>query len=93
VSEQNINVVALAQLAEVKGQLQQISQQLHMNSEATNRRIDDLRHSVEGRLAGHESRLGTLERNERGTAIRVAGIAAGASALVSAAVALAKGAN
>lgn len=89
--EADINAIALAQLAEVKGQLTQIATQLSLSTDATNRRIDDLRHSVEGRLGGHEKRIGDLERNERGTAIKVAGIAAGASALVSGLAQLLKG--
>ncbi|MEY2837800.1 MAG: hypothetical protein RJB60_99 [Pseudomonadota bacterium] len=58
------------ELSEVKGQLRVITQMLQTNHDATNQRIDDLRHSVEGRLDSHQSRIETLEHNERSTAIK-----------------------
>lgn len=80
----------LAELGEVKGQLAAITQLLTLNHASTNQRIDDLRHAMSGRMDGHESRLAVLEKNERGTAIRTAGVAVGTSALVNAGIAALK---
>lgn len=71
----------LAQLGEVKGQLQLIATLIHNQHQATNQRIDDLRTSVEGRFTGLEDRLSTLEKNERSTALRTASMSALGGAL------------
>jgi hypothetical protein len=65
----------LAAVSEVKGQLLGIQAMLQQNHDSTNQRIDDLRHSVESRMKGVEDRVSTLEKNERGTAVK-AGVAA-----------------
>ncbi len=79
-----INAATLAQLGEVKGQLAIIIQMIQHNHNATHQRIDDLRHTMEGRFTGVDSRLTVLEKNERGTALRTATVGAVAAALVSA---------
>lgn len=90
-----ISLAALSQLSEVKGQLQTLFQLLAQQHESTNQRIADFRQHVDQRMSGVEGRLGTLEHNERSTALRVAGVSAlsgaASSALVSAAIALVKG--
>jgi len=80
----DVNATALAQLAAVQGQLTVITQLINHHHEATNRRIDDMRGAMETRLSGVETRLGNVEKNERATAVRTAGIATGASTLVTA---------
>lgn len=85
-----VTIAALAQLSEVKGQLQSLLQVISLNHQSTNQRIDDLRHSMETRFVGFEGRVGTLEKNERATAIRTGSIAATASALVAAGIEAAK---
>lgn len=87
----DINAVALVELAAVKGQLTAMTQMLMLNHQATDKRIDDLRHAVENRFSGVEGRVHTLESNERSTAIKTAGLGAFAGALVSAAIAAASG--
>lgn len=81
-----VTIAALAQLSEVKGQLTSLMTMISLNHNNTNQRIDDLRHSIEHRFNGVETRVGKLETNERSTAIRVTGIAASASALVAAGI-------
>lgn len=83
-------VAMFKELAQVQGQLTAITAMIANNHNSTNQRIDDLRHSIEGRLGGVEGRVGTLEKNERSTAIRVAGIAAGSSAVVAAGIEVAR---
>jgi len=72
----SINTAALVELAEVKGQLGVIVQMIQHNHEATHQRIEDLRHTVESRFKGVDDRIGALERNERDTALRTAGVGA-----------------
>ena len=95
-SEPNdLSAATLRELAEVKGQLTLITQLITQNNDATHQRINDLRHAIEGRFNGVESRVGQLEKNERETATKTAavGALAGAvsSALVSATVAILHG--
>lgn len=75
---------ALVELGEIKGQLKLMTQMLQQNHDSTNQRIDDVRHSMETRFKGVEERVGTLEKNERGTAIK-AGIAATVGGMIVAA--------
>ncbi len=70
----NINTSALVELGTIKGQLNTMMTMLQQNHADTNRRIDDLRHAQESRTKGVEDRVSTLEKNERGTAIK-AGVA------------------
>lgn len=86
----DLTATTLAELAAVKGQLSVMTQLLVSHHAATNQRIDDMRASVENRFDGVEERLGTLEQNERGTAIKTAGISAVSAALVSGAIAMLK---
>lgn len=86
----DLTAATLAELAEVKGQLSVMTQLLVSHHASTNQRIDDMRASVETRIDGVEERLGTLEQNERGTAIKTAGISAVSAALVSGAIAMLK---
>lgn len=84
----DINLAALQQLAQVQGQLVTITQMIHQHHSATDKRIDDFRHAAETRFSGIEDRIGVLEANERGTAMRTAGFGALAGAIVSAGIAL-----
>jgi ElaB/YqjD/DUF883 family membrane-anchored ribosome-binding protein len=86
-----LNMQALQQLAEVRGQLSTITQLLQQNAKHTDQRIDDLRRSIEDRMDMQESRLDNLEKNERGTAIRTAAVAAVTSTIVAAGMAIARG--
>ncbi|WP_309679459.1 hypothetical protein [Polaromonas sp.] len=76
----------LVELAEVKGQLKLMTQMMQQNHESTHQRINDFRHAIEGRLSGVESRVATIEKNERGTAIRGAGSGAMAGTVVTACI-------
>jgi hypothetical protein len=71
----------LVELGEIKGQLKLMTQMLQQNHDSTNQRIDDLRHSMEARAKGLEERVGKLETNERGTAIK-AGVAGAISGVI-----------
>ena len=66
---------------------------LTQQHESTNRRIDDLRTSmtqrneaIEKRIDGTNSRVGTLEQNERATAIKAATVGAFSGAVTGALV-------
>ena len=76
----------LIEMGQVKGQLNAMTEMLKQNHAATQTRIEDLSQSVNTRFDGLETRLTTLEANERGTAIRAAGTGALAGAIVSAAL-------
>jgi hypothetical protein len=80
------NTSVLVELAEVKGQLRIMTQLMQQNHEATHQRINDFRHAVEGRVANVETRMATLETNERTTALKGAGSGAAAGAIASAAI-------
>lgn len=86
----DLNAQALTEIAAVKGQLTGIATMIQANHEASNKRLDDFRHSVEGRIGGIEERLGKLEENERGTAIRSSATGALAGAIVAGAIAVLK---
>ncbi len=86
---------ALTQMGAVSKQLELIAdtmrqnhtdtmRRIDQNHADTNRRIDDLHHAQNNRIASVEGRVGTLEQNERSTAIK-AGIAGAASGLIAAA--------
>lgn len=80
--QQNQNVLVLAQLEAMKLQLVGINNMIQSQHQATNQRIDDLRHSIEGRMDSHESRIEKLEQNERSTAVKAAGVSALTTALM-----------
>lgn len=85
-----INTSALVELGTIKGQLNTMMTMLQQNHADTNRRIDDLRHAQETRTAGVESRVATLEKNERGTAIKAAAAGATSGFIAAAAIAALK---
>ena len=89
-SDININTTMLVEMGQVKGQLTAITELIRQNHTATQTRIEDLSKSVGVRFDGIEKRLGTLEANERGTAMRAAGTGALAGAVVAAALAAMK---
>ena len=80
----------LAQLGEVRGQLNGLTQMIAANHLATNQRIDDLRNAIGQRVDNVETRVKVLEANERSTAVRVGGIAATSSAVVAAGIEIAR---
>ena len=80
------NSEVLVQMAEVKGQLSMMLQLMQQNHDSTHQRINDFRLSVEGRLAGVETRLKQVETNERSTAIKAAGGGALSGAIVAASI-------
>ena len=86
----DVESALLSQLGEVKGQLTQITQMIQLNHESTHKRIDDLRHSNDGRFEGVEGRVGVLEVNERSTAIRAGGSGGIAGGIVAAGIELIK---
>jgi len=67
-------------LGQVQGQLKGIADLIRETSASTNRRIDDLRASVDTRFEGHGKRITRLEDNERSTAIKAAAIGAASGA-------------
>lgn len=85
------NTAVLVELAEVKGQLKMMIQMMQANHDSTHQRIDDMRHAVEGRLDGVETRVGVLEKNERGTAVKAAAAGAVSGAVFAAGMAALKG--
>ncbi len=85
-SDTDVNSQALQQLAEVKGQLTNITLLIQNSQASTHQRIDDLRGSMETRFDGVEERLGRVEENERKTAMRAAGSGAVMGALVAGAI-------
>lgn len=66
------------ELGKVQGQLTAITQLLQAHHEANNKRMDDLQKAIDGRFDTLETRIQTLEQNERSTAIKAA--ASGATA-------------
>lgn len=91
------NQQLLQQVGEVQGQLKLITQMIQQNHESTHQRINDFRHAIEGRIDGVEARIDSVEdridtvvKNERGTALRVAGIGSMSGAIAAAAVELVK---
>ncbi|MFI5447744.1 hypothetical protein [Polaromonas sp. UC242_47] len=87
------NQQLLQQMGEVQGQLKLMMQVIQSNHDSTHQRINDFRHAIEGRLTGVEARVGVIEKNERGTAMRVASGGALAGAVVAAAIEAIKMAN
>lgn len=83
----DLNIAALVELAAVKGQLQTMTQMMQNNHDATHRRMEDMQRANEQRFDTIDERLSVVEANERGTALRTAGLAAVTSAGVSAVVA------
>lgn len=82
----------LRALGQVQGQLTGIENLIRESSAGTNRRIDDLKDSVDARFDDHDKRIGQIEKihgeritrledNERGTAIKAAAIGASAGAV------------
>lgn len=86
-----LSTVALQQLAEVKGQLANITLLIQISQSSTHQRIDDLRQAMEGRFEGIEQRLASVEANERSTAVKASAVGAVSSAVVTAVVQLLKG--
>lgn len=91
------NQQLLQQVGEVQGQLKLITQMIQQNHESTHQRINDFRHAIEGRIDGVEARIDgvegridTIDKNERGTAMKVASIGGFSGAIAAAAVELAK---
>lgn len=70
----------LRALGQVQGQLTGIENLIRDTAASTNRRIDDLKDSVDTRFEDHSNRIARLENNERATAIKAAGIGAAAGA-------------
>ena len=90
ISNTATNIAVIQQLAQVQGQLATIVQLVQQQGDSTNKRIDDFRQATDVRFSGIETRLGTLETNERGTAMRTAAVGALSGAIVSAGLALLK---
>lgn len=67
-------------LGQVQGQLNGIADLIRETSAATNRRIDDLKETMDDRFQDHGERISRLENNERATAIKAAAIGATAGA-------------
>lgn len=85
------------QLGEVQGQLKMMTSMIQQNHESTHQRINDFRHAIEGRIDGVEARIGavegridTVDKNERGTALRGASSGALSGALVAAGIEIIK---
>jgi hypothetical protein len=80
----------LMAMGKLEGQLATMTTLMQQNHQATQTRIEDLSKSVGVRFDGIEKRLGTLEQNERGTAMRAAGSGALSGAIVAAGIAAMK---
>lgn len=80
----------LVAMGKLEGQLAAMTTLMQHNHNATQTRIEDLSKSVGVRFDGIEKRLGTLEQNERGTAMRAAGTGALSGAVVAAGIAAMK---
>lgn len=85
------NKALLVELGQVKGQLTAMTNMIQQNHQMTQTRIEDLSKSVGARFDGIEKRLGTLEQNERKTAINAAVSGATSGAIVAGAIALLRG--
>ena len=85
-TDENTNTSVLVQLGEVQGQLKLMTQMIQQNHESTHQRINDVRHAIKGRLSGVETRVATIEKNERGTALRGAGSGALSGAIMGACI-------
>jgi len=84
-------------LAQVQGQLATITQVMAQNHDATHQRINDLRHSVEGRITGVEARIDRVELgleraqlHERASSLKTAGAGAAAGSVMAAGIELFK---
>lgn len=72
---------SLVEVAAVKGRLDAIMQLLASNHGAIQQRITDLQVSTGQRFDGLDERINTLEKNERSTAMKAAGLATLAGSL------------
>jgi len=90
-SDNKADPETLRALGQVQGQLHGIAELIRETAASTNRRIDDLKESVDARFDDHSkritqienvhgARISRLEDNERSTAIKAAGIGAAAGA-------------
>jgi hypothetical protein len=64
------------ELAAVKGQLITLTQLMAANHGAIQQRLQDFQQSNERRFSAIEAQIATLTANERGTALRTAGLGA-----------------
>jgi hypothetical protein len=71
-------------MAAVATELHGLQTVLKLHMDTSNRRMDDLKDSIDTQLKNHGDRIATLEKNERDTAIRAAtaGAAGGGLAAV-----------
>jgi ElaB/YqjD/DUF883 family membrane-anchored ribosome-binding protein len=90
-SDAETNAKLLQEIAEVRGDLKTITALLQHQAESSERRHDDLKGHLGQRLDSQERRIETLEKNERSTAIKAAGLSVVTSALVTAGIAALKG--
>lgn len=63
-------------LGQLTGEVRGIADLIRETNASTNRRLDDLKASVDDRFADHGKRIARLEDNERATAMRTAAIGA-----------------
>jgi DNA-binding transcriptional MerR regulator len=90
-SDADTNAKLLQEIAEVRGDLKTITALLQHQSQSSERRHADLKEHLSQRLDSHERRIENLEKNERSTAIKAAGLGVLSSALVTAGIAALKG--
>lgn len=94
-NQNDVNTLALIELASVKGQLGTVIQMLQHNhldthrriddlSKAVDRRFDDMSRNVNSRFNHLDERVEVVETRERSTAIRTAVYGGSAAALVTA---------
>lgn len=99
-SDPNATPEAIAnarELGAVLAELKSIHNLINAGQQATNQRIDDLKDhlddrftSVDKRIDSMSGRVSTLEKNERDTALRTAGMGAFSGGLMAAVIELAK---
>ena len=85
------NSAVMNQLGKLDGQMQMLMSVMQSNNASTHQRIDDMRAAIAGQLDSVEKRLGTLEANERSTAVKASSAGAIAGVIAAAGVAALKG--
>lgn len=88
---QDREIATAAQIASMEAKIDMLMDLVEKGQQDTHRRIDDLRHAFEKRLETNESRIATLEANERQTAIKAAAFGAASSAATTVFMDLLKG--
>ena len=71
----------LQQMAAVRAENAAMMRMMQLNQDSTNQRIDDMRHSIEGQLAGQADRIAKLEDDGKAMIWKMGGIGGTAGAV------------